>query len=45
MDSVERPKGVCLCDSLRFKSLFQSERRRLTSEGVIALGPEAISEK
>lgn len=36
---------VCLCGSLRFEHLFQSERRRLTSLGVIVLGPEAISEE
>ncbi|BAK36708.1 hypothetical protein MLP_36940 [Microlunatus phosphovorus NM-1] len=45
MDAVERPKVVCLCGSLRFQSLFQSERQRLTSQGVIVLGPEAISEE
>lgn len=36
---------MCLCGSLRFQSLFQSERQRLTSQGVIVLGPEAISEE
>lgn len=40
---AEPPKVVCLCGSLRLQSLFQSERRRLTSRGVIVLGPEAIS--
>lgn len=45
MDAAERPKVVCLCGSLRFKSLFRSERRRLTSLGVIVLGPEAVSEE
>lgn len=30
---------------LRFERLFQSERRRLTSLGLIVLGPEAISEE
>lgn len=45
MDAVERPRVVCLCGSLRFERLFQSERRRLTSLGVIVLGPEAISEE
>jgi len=43
MDAVERPRVVCLCGSLRFQSLFQAERRRLTSRGVIVLGPDAIS--
>ena len=28
-----------------FHGLFQSERRRLTTQGVIVLGPEAISEE
>lgn len=45
METVERPRVVCLCGSLRFQSLFRSERRRLTSLGVIVLGPEAISEE
>lgn len=45
MDAVERPKVVCLCGSLRFQSLFRSERRRLTSLGVIVLGPEAVSDE
>ncbi|SKC61058.1 hypothetical protein SAMN04324258_2028 [Krasilnikoviella flava] len=36
---------VCLCGSLRFQSLFESERRRLTSRGVIVLGPEPIDEE
>lgn len=45
MDAVKRPKVVCLCGSLRFQSLFRSERQRLTSLGVIVLGPEAISEE
>ena len=43
-DVIDRPKVVCLCGSLRFQSLFESERRRLTSRGVIVLGPEPISE-
>jgi hypothetical protein len=42
---TERPRVVCLCGSLRFQSLFESERRRLTSRGVIVLGPEAIAEE
>lgn len=45
MNAVERPKVVCLCGSMRFQSLFESERRRLTSRGVIVLAPEAISEE
>lgn len=45
MEAVERPKVVCLCGSLRFENLFRSERRRLTSLGVIVLGPEEISEE
>lgn len=45
MNAAERPTVVCLCGSLRFERLFQSERRRLTSLGVIVLGPEAISEE
>lgn len=45
MEAVERPRVVCLCGSLRFESLFQSERRRLTSLGVIVLAPEATSEE
>lgn len=45
MDAVERPRVICLCGSLRFEPLFQSERRRLTSLGVIVLGPEAINEE
>lgn len=40
----ERPRVVCLCGSLRFQGLFESERRRLTSLGVIVLGPEAVDE-
>jgi hypothetical protein len=43
--AIRRPKVVCLCGSLRFNSLFVSERRRLTALGVIVLGPEAISEE
>lgn len=42
MDAIERPKVVCLCGSLRFQRLFESERRRLTEQGVIVLGPESI---
>lgn len=45
MDAAERPWVVCLCGSLRFEYLFQSERRRLTSQGMIVLGPEAIDEE
>lgn len=45
MEAVERPRVVCLCGSLRFARLFQAERSRLTSQGVIVLGPEAISEE
>lgn len=45
MDALERPKVVCLCGSLRFHALFRSERRRLTSRGVIVLGPEDISDE
>ena len=45
MDFVERPQVVCLCGSLRFQSLFEAERRRLTARGVIVLWPEAISEE
>lgn len=45
MDDPEVPRVVCLCGSLRFQSLFELERRRLTSLGVIVLGPEAISEE
>lgn len=44
MDVVELTV-VCLCGSLRFQSLFESERRRLTALGVIVLGPEAINEE
>lgn len=45
MAAAERPAVVCLCGSLRFWHLFESERRRLTAEGVIVLGPEPISEE
>ncbi|GAB7192760.1 hypothetical protein NUM3379_34690 [Kineococcus sp. NUM-3379] len=45
MDARERPRVVCLCGSLRFQSLFESERQRLTCLGVIVLAPEAISEE
>ncbi|MDQ0375239.1 hypothetical protein [Cellulomonas humilata] len=45
MDAVERPTVVCLCGSLRFQDLFELERRRLTSRGVIVLGPEATSDE
>ncbi|PPK90822.1 hypothetical protein CLV92_12326 [Kineococcus xinjiangensis] len=45
MNARERPRVVCLCGSLRFQSLFELERQRLTSLGVIVLGPEAISEE
>ena len=40
MHSADRPRVVCLCGSLRFGSLFASERRRLTTLGVIVLAPE-----
>ncbi|GAB6940267.1 hypothetical protein ACQP60_03185 [Isoptericola variabilis] len=39
---VECPRVVCLCGSQRFQDLFGSERRRLTAQGVIVLGPEAV---
>lgn len=45
MDAVERPRVVCLCGSLRFGDLLRSERQRLTSLGVIVLGPEAIGDE
>lgn len=45
MDTVERPKVVCLCGSLRFQRLFDSERRRLTAQGVVVLGPEEVDEE
>lgn len=35
---------VCLCGSLRFQHLFESERRRLTAVGVIVLAPEPIAD-
>lgn len=41
----ERPRVVCLCGSLRFRDLFEAERRRLTAEGMIVLGPEAIDDE
>lgn len=44
MGAAERPRVVCLCGSLRFQSLFESERRRLTALGMIVLAPEAIDE-
>ena len=44
MSAAERPRVVCLCGSLRFQSLFESERRRLTALGMIVLAPEAIDE-
>lgn len=44
MGSVDRPRVVCLCGSLRFRDLFASERRRLTSLGVIVLGPEDVDD-
>lgn len=43
MSSPNRPRVVCLCGSLRFQSLFESERRRLTALGMIVLAPEAVS--
>lgn len=45
MTHADRPRVVCLCGSLRFQSLFESERRRLTALGMIVLAPEAISEE
>ncbi|WP_299304823.1 hypothetical protein [uncultured Brachybacterium sp.] len=45
MISTDRPRVVCLCGSLRFQSLFESERRRLTALGIIVLAPEAISKE
>ncbi|CAM3421404.1 hypothetical protein OCAE111667_09130 [Occultella aeris] len=45
MDVVDRPTVVCLCGSLRFQQLFESERQRLTSRGVIVLAPEAIGDE
>lgn len=38
----DRPKVVCLCGSLRFQALFESETKRLTAEGVIVLAPEPV---
>lgn len=38
----ERPKVVCLCGSLRFQQLFESERKRLTARGIIVLAPEPV---
>jgi len=43
MDVVGQLTVVCLCGSLRFQSLFESERRRLNALGVIVLGPEVIN--
>lgn len=43
MSSPNRPRVVCLCGSLRFQSLFESERRRLTTLGMIVLAPEGSS--
>lgn len=45
MNAVGRPKVVCLCGSLRFESLFELEKRRLTAHGVIVLAPESIDEE
>lgn len=45
MDGVDRPRVVCLCGSLRFQDLFETERRRLTARGRIVLGPEATDEE
>lgn len=42
MEAGSGPRVVCLCGSLRFGALLRSERERLTSEGVIVLGPESI---
>ncbi|MBT0993444.1 hypothetical protein KIN34_03985 [Cellulomonas sp. DKR-3] len=41
-DPAARPRVVCLCGSLRFPHVFEAERRRLTSLGVIVLGPEPV---
>ncbi|WP_040168167.1 hypothetical protein [Microbacterium gorillae] len=41
-ENEARPRVVCLCGSLRFASLFELERRRLTAAGVIVLAPESI---
>lgn len=38
-----RPRVVCLCGSLRFPDLFDSERRRLTASGAIVLSPEPVN--
>ncbi|WP_420111907.1 hypothetical protein [Pseudactinotalea sp.] len=38
----ERTRVVCLCGSLRFQDAFETERRRLTSLGVIVLAPEPV---
>lgn len=45
MGPTDRPGVVCLCGSLRFQNLFESERRRLTALGKIVLAPEAIDEE
>lgn len=45
MNDVDRPRIVCLCGSLRFQRLFESERQRLTAAGVIVLAPEAVGEE
>lgn len=45
MHVIEGPTVVCLCGSLRFHALLQSERRRLTALGVIVLAPEVIDEE
>lgn len=45
MVPTDRPGVVCLCGSLRFQDLFESERRRLTGLGKIVLAPEAIDEE
>lgn len=45
MNAGDRPRVVCLCGSLRFQGLFESERRRLTALGMIVLAPEAIDEE
>lgn len=42
---IRRPKVVCLCGSLRFQRLFESERKRLTARGVIVLAPEPVDEE
>lgn len=45
MRSTDRPDVICLCGSLRFQGLIESERRRLTALGMIVLAPEGIDEE